>query len=91
MMAKKISDYEGNESVAKGGDNSKNDSSRTVYVDIPWYQFQKMNVNQLKEKLKKRKTSVWYKKILDEILLTALKENYQLYVDGAGLTKESTK
>ena len=45
-----------------------------------------MNVNQLKEKLKKRKTSVWYKNILDEILLTALKEKDQLYVDGEGLT-----
>ena len=29
------SDYEGNESVAGGGDRSNNDSSHTVYVDIP--------------------------------------------------------
>ena len=45
-----------------------------------------MNVNQLKDKLRKRKTSVWYKNILDERLLTALKEKAQLCVDGAGLT-----
>ena len=32
---KKISDYEGNESVAEGGDKSNNDSSHTVHVDIP--------------------------------------------------------
>ena len=33
--AGKISDYEGNESVAEGGDKSNNDSSHTVHVDIP--------------------------------------------------------
>ena len=32
---KHFSDYEGNESVAEGGDRSNNDSSRTVHVDIP--------------------------------------------------------
>ena len=46
-----------------------------------------MNVNQLKDKLRKGKTSVWYKRIIDEILLTALKEKAPLYVYGAGLTK----
>ena len=46
-----------------------------------------MNVNQLKDKLRKRKTSVWYKNILDERILTALKEKVPLYVDGAGLRK----
>ena len=46
-----------------------------------------MNVNQLKDNLWKRKTSVWYKNILDGRLLTALKEKAPLSVDGAGLTK----
>ena len=32
---KKFSDYEGNESVAEGGDKSNNDSSYTVHVGIP--------------------------------------------------------
>ena len=58
-----------------------------VHVDIPYHQVQKMNGNQLKDKLRKIKTSVWYKKNLDERLLTALEENDPLYVDGAGLTK----
>ena len=44
-----------------------------------------MNVNPLKEKLRKRKTSVWYKNILDEILLTYLKGKAQFYVYGEGL------
>ena len=53
---KKIYDYEGNESVAEGGDKSNNDSSHTVHVDIPEYQVQKTNVNCPKDKLRKRKT-----------------------------------
>ena len=51
-----LSDYEDNESVFEWGGNSNNDSSHTVHVDIPLYQVQKMNVNQLKCKLLKRKT-----------------------------------
>ena len=46
-----------------------------------------MNVNQLKDNIKKRKTSVWYKNILDERLLIALKEKAPPYVDREGLTK----
>ena len=45
-----------------------------------------MNVDQLKDKLRKKKTA-WYKNILDEIILTALKEKAPLYVDGAGIKK----
>ena len=45
-----------------------------------------MNVNQLKDKLRKRKTYIWYKNILNERILTALKEKVPFYVDGAGLT-----
>ena len=51
-----LSDYEGNEYVIEEGGNSNNDSSHTVHVDIPWYQVQKMNVNQRKDKLRKRKS-----------------------------------
>ena len=46
-----------------------------------------MNVNQLKDNITKKKPSVWYKNILDKILLTSLKERAPLYVDGEGLTK----
>ena len=46
-----FSDYEGNKSVAEVGDKINNDLSHTVHVEIPEYQVQKMNVNQLKEKL----------------------------------------
>ena len=45
-----------------------------------------MNVNQLKEKLGKIKTSVLYKNILNEKLFTYLKDRTPLYVDEAGLT-----
>ena len=45
-----------------------------------------MNVNQLKEK-ERKKTSVWYKHI-DEILLASLKEKAPLYAGGAGITKK---
>ena len=51
--------YEGNESVVEVGDKSNNYLSHTVYVDIPEYQVQKMNLNNLKDKLKERKNSVW--------------------------------
>ena len=46
-----------------------------------------MSVNKLKYKLKKIKTYVWYKKILVERLLTALKEKAPFYIYGEGLTK----
>ena len=46
-----------------------------------------MYVNQLKDKHRKIKTSVLYKHILDERILTALKYKAQIYVDGAGLRK----
>ena len=39
-----------------------------VHVDIQEYKIQKTNVDQIKENLMKRKTSVWYKNILDEII-----------------------
>ena len=45
-----------------------------------------MNVNQLKDKLRKKKNSVWYKNVLDERILIDLKEKAPLFVDGAGLT-----
>ena len=45
-----------------------------------------MNVNQLKDNLRKRKT-LYGKKNLGETLLTALKEKAPLYVDRGGLTK----
>ena len=80
--------YEGNESVAEVGDKSNNYLSHTVHVGIPEYKFLKMNVNYLKDKIRKRKTSVWYKNILDERLLIYLKEKAPLYVDGEGLTKK---
>ena len=44
-----------------------------------------MNANQIKDNLRKRKTSVWYKTILYGRLLTALKEKSPLSVYGAGL------
>ena len=56
-----------------------------MHVEIASCQIQKTNVNQLKDKLMKIKTSVWYKDILNERLLTDLKEKALLYVDGAGL------
>ena len=35
LMLKKISEYEGNESVVEGRDKSNNDSSHTVHIEIP--------------------------------------------------------
>ena len=61
-------------------------SNHTVYVDIPQYQVQNINFNHLKYKISKIKTSVWYKKISDERILTALKQKAPLYVDGSDLT-----
>ena len=87
LMLEFFSDYEGNESVAEGWGKSNNDSSHTVHVEIPEYQYQRMNVNHLKDKLRKIKTSVWYKKIIDERLLTYLKEKAPLYADGTGMKK----
>ena len=46
-----------------------------------------MDDNPLKDNIRKRKTSVWYKNIFDERLLIALKEKAPLYVDREGLTK----
>ena len=46
-----------------------------------------MNINHLEDKIGKIKTYVWYKNILDERLLTYLKEKDKLYVDGEGLIK----
>ena len=46
-----------------------------------------MNVNQLKDKLRKIKTYVWCKNNINERILTHLKEKAPLYVDGTGLTK----
>ena len=74
--------YEVNESVAEVGDKSNNYLSHTVHVGIPEYKFLKMNVNYLKDKIRKRKTSVWYKNMIDERLLIALKEKDPLYVGG---------
>ena len=52
---KNISDYQGNESVAEGGDKSNNDSYHTIHVKITSYQVKKTNVNQLKGTLGKEK------------------------------------
>ena len=41
--------------VAEGGDNKNKNLSPPVHVDIPEYQVQKMNVDQLKENITKRK------------------------------------
>ena len=49
-------DDEGNESIVEVGVKSNNNSSPTVHVDIPEYHVHKMNINQLKEKLRKIKT-----------------------------------
>ena len=45
---------EGNESVEEGGDNSNNDSSTSVHVDIPEYQVQSINANKIKENITKK-------------------------------------
>ena len=50
-----------------------------------------MNANNLKDNLSKIKASVWYKNIINERLLTALKSKAPLYVDGAGLTNNKEK
>ena len=68
---------------------SDNNLSHTVNVDITLYQVQNMNVDQYKDKLGKIKTSVWYKNVLGEILLTTLKEKAMIFVYGTGLTKKS--
>ena len=44
-----------------------------------------MSVSKLKDKRTKIKTYVWYKNILDEIILTVLKEMAPIYLDKAGL------
>ena len=57
-----FSDYEGNEYVAERRYNSKKHLSHTVNFEITKYQVQKTNVNNIKDKLRKIKISVWYKK-----------------------------
>ena len=49
---------EGNFSVLKVGYNLNNYSSPRMRVDIPYYQFQTMNVNQIKDNMMKIKTSI---------------------------------
>ena len=56
-------DDEGNEYIVEVGVKSNNNSSPTLHVDILEYQVQKMNINQLKEKLGKIKTLYVTKKI----------------------------
>ena len=73
LMLEKLSDYEGNEYVSEVGDNSNNDLSHTVHVDILEYQFQKMNINHLKDNFRKRQKLCMVQNILDERLVTALK------------------
>ena len=46
-----------------------------------------MNFNHLKDNLRKRKSSVWYKNIHNEILLKYWKEKAPLYVDDVGTDK----
>ena len=60
-------DDEGNESILEGGYKSNNYSSPPLHLEITLYQIQKMNANQIKDKLRE-KNSIWYKKILDEII-----------------------
>ena len=55
LMLDFFSDDEGNESVAEVGDKSNDDLSHTVHVEIPEYQYQRMNVNNLKDNLSKIK------------------------------------
>ena len=50
-----FSEYEGNKSVVEIGDNSNNNLSHAVHVDIPEYQVQEINVNKLKDKIRNRK------------------------------------
>ena len=57
---------EGDDYVEKRGDKSNNYSPPPVYVEIPEYKFQKINANQIKDNIPKRKTSLWYKNIIGE-------------------------
>ena len=45
-----------------------------------------MKVNQLKDKLRKKKPLYGTKNVIDERILIDLKEKAPLFVDGAGLT-----
>ena len=56
-----------------------------MHAYIPSYQVQNMNIYQLKDKLRKIKTSVWYKNITNKKLLTASIEKAPPYVYGADL------
>ena len=52
----------GNESVDEGDEKSNNDSSPLVHYYIPKYKYQRINVNQLKDKLRKKKNLCMVKK-----------------------------
>ena len=56
-----FSDYEGNEYVAEIGYNPNKYLSHIMHIEITEYQVQNMNVNNLKDKLRKIKTSAWNK------------------------------
>ena len=68
-----FSDYEGNEYFSERGYKSKSYLSYTVNVDIAEYQVQKMNVDNLKDNIRKIETSLCYKNVSNEITLTGLK------------------
>ena len=59
-----FSDYKGKKSVAEGGYKSNKYLYHTMHVKIPEYQVQNMIIDQLKDKHRKIKTSVWYKRLL---------------------------
>ena len=50
-----------------------------------------MNVNQLKDKHTKRKTSVLYKINIDKRLFTDLKEKSPIHAEGSGLKNKQQK
>ena len=64
------------------GDKSNSYSSCTVHVEIQEYKVQNIRINPLKTNLRKRKTSVWYKNILNERILTDLKKRLQFLYMG---------
>ena len=61
-----------------------------MHVYIAKYRDQNMNVNQIKDNIRK-KISVWYKSIIDKRLLNHLKEKDPLYAGKAGLEKKQQK
>ena len=60
-------------------------------VHITEHQAQNSNVNQLRENITKKKTSLWYKTIIDKRILIYLKERAPLYAGESGLTKKQQK